>query len=204
MSRRNIKPTTFHDDSRSSDAGSVVAAPTRAKPRAAKDPAKDLLALQHSRVDPQLNGNPPSNAKPPPLGPDGEIQVHPVCYLSGAVLICVKQVDFSALPLEALQKYKHFFKLNPSDPAPAKKTKPHQTNGKKRQHEDSEDELSNSEDDSPYRFDLGAWRPRINKPELAKLARSHFSSLPQARENDVIVQFLYAVKTQGTLFPLPC
>jgi hypothetical protein len=75
MSRRNIKPTTFHDDSRSSDAGSVAAAPVRSKPRSVKDPAKDLLALQHSRVDPQLNGNLASNAKAPPLGPDGEIQV---------------------------------------------------------------------------------------------------------------------------------
>jgi hypothetical protein len=77
--------------------------------------------------------------------------------------------------------------------------------GKKRGgggHEDSEDEMSNSEDESPYRIDLGAWRPRINKPELAKVARAHFSNLPPARENDTIVQFLYAVKTQGTPYVL--
>jgi len=83
MSRRNIKPTTFHDDSRSSDAGSVAAAPTRTKPRSVKDPAKDLLALQHSRVDPQQNGHPGLNARPPPLGPDGEIQVCFPTYFSG-------------------------------------------------------------------------------------------------------------------------
>ena len=75
--------------------------------------------------------------------------------------------------------------------------------GKKRgHHEESDEEMSNSEDESPYRIDLGAWRPRINKPELAKQARAHFSTLPPARENDTIVQFLYAVKTQGT-FPTP-
>jgi Sin3 binding region of histone deacetylase complex subunit SAP30 len=99
--------------------------------------------------------------------------------------------------VEALQKYKHFFKLNPPEPTTSKKAKHNHTNGKKRQHDDSEDDVSNSEDDSPYRFDLGAWRPRINKPDLAKQARTHFSSLPQPREMDVIVQFLYSVKTQG-------
>jgi hypothetical protein len=78
MSRRNIKPTTFHDDSRSSDAGSVVnAAPPRAKTRTVKDPARDLLALREHRVDPRLdNGIPPTLVKPPPIGPDGEIQVY--------------------------------------------------------------------------------------------------------------------------------
>jgi hypothetical protein len=75
MSRRNIKPTTFHDDSRSSDAGSVAAAPSRSKPRTIKDPAKDLLALRDGRVDPQVNNIPTSNVKVPQLGPDGEIQV---------------------------------------------------------------------------------------------------------------------------------
>ena len=79
---------------------------------------------------------------------------------------------------------------------PIKKVK---TNGKKRQHDDSEEELSNSEDESPYRIDLGAWRPRINKSDLAKVARAHLNALPPARENDVIIQFLYAVKTQGSL-----
>lgn len=108
------------------------------------------------------------------------------------------------MPLEALQKYKHFFKLNPTEPAPPKKPKHNHTNGKKRQHDDSEDEFSNSEDDSPYRFDLGAWKPRVNRTELAKLARAHFTGLPQARENDVIVQFLYAVKTQGTRILVIC
>lgn len=79
MSRRNIKPTTFHDDSRSSDAGSVVAAPSRPKPRTVKDPAKDIaLARDNSRMDPQINGIPTSNAKLPPIGPDGEIQVFPL------------------------------------------------------------------------------------------------------------------------------
>ena len=76
MSRRNIKPTTFHDDSRSSDAGSVVAAPSRPKPRTVKDPAKDLAPVRdNSRTDSQINGIPTSNAKLPPIGPDGEIQV---------------------------------------------------------------------------------------------------------------------------------
>jgi len=64
--------------------------------------------------------------------------------------------------------------------------------------------MSNSEDESPYRIDLGAWRPRINKTELAKVARAHFSNLPPARENDSIVQFLYAVKTQGIPYVLGC
>jgi len=76
MSLRNIKPTTFHDDSRSSDAGSVVAAPARPKPRTVKDPAKDVApARDNGRTDSQLNGIPTSNAKLPPIGPDGEIQV---------------------------------------------------------------------------------------------------------------------------------
>jgi Sin3 binding region of histone deacetylase complex subunit SAP30 len=69
--------------------------------------------------------------------------------------------------------------------------------GKKRHREEDDDGLSNSDDDSPYRIDLGAWRPRISKPDIAKVARTHFNTLPQARENEVIVQFLYAVKTQG-------
>jgi hypothetical protein len=86
------------------------------------------------------------------------------------------------------------------EPPPNKKPKQVHSQGKKRQHDESEDDLSNSEDDSPYRIDLGAWKPRINKSELAKTARAHFSSLPQARENDTIVQFLYAVKTQGTKY----
>jgi hypothetical protein len=107
-------------------------------------------------------------------------------------------VDFNSLPIEALQKYKHHYHLPTYEPAPVKKPRSH-NNGKKRQREDSEDEFS-SDDDSPYRIDLGAWRPRINKPEVARMARAHFSSLPQARENDVIVQFLYAVKTQGKSF----
>lgn len=87
---------------------------------------------------------------------------------------------------------------------PAKKTKTAGGGaggqGKKRGgggHEESDEEMSNSEDESPYRIDLGAWRPRINKTELARIARAHFSNLPPARENDTIVQFLYAVKTQG-------
>ena len=79
MSRRNIKPTTFHDDSRSSDAGSVIAAPARSKPRTIKDPSKDLAPLRDNRVaaEPPLNGIPTSAPKLPPLGPDGEIQVFP-------------------------------------------------------------------------------------------------------------------------------
>jgi hypothetical protein len=78
MSRRNIKPTTFHDDSRSSDAGSVVTAPPRPKPRTIKDPVKEFPPLRDSRaVDPHPNGVQTSNAKLPPLGPDGEIQVCP-------------------------------------------------------------------------------------------------------------------------------
>lgn len=72
MSRRNIKPTTFHDDSRSSDAGSVAAAPSRSKPRTLKDPAKDLASVRDNRVDPQLNGIPTSAAKLAPLGLEGE------------------------------------------------------------------------------------------------------------------------------------
>ena len=81
---------------------------------------------------------------------------------------------------------------------PTKKSKTHHSHGKKRQHDESDEYVSNSEDESPYRIDLGAWRPRINRSELAKIARTHFSAQPPARENDVIVQFLYAVKTQGT------
>jgi len=79
MSRRNIKPTTFHDDSRSSDAGSVIAAPARSKPRTIKDPSKDLPPQRDNRTaaDPPLNGIPTSAAKLPTLGPDGEIQVPP-------------------------------------------------------------------------------------------------------------------------------
>lgn len=72
MSRRNIKPTTFHDDSRSSDAGSVVAGPSRSKPRTVKDPAKDLAPLRDNRADSQINGIPTSAAKLAPLGPEGE------------------------------------------------------------------------------------------------------------------------------------
>jgi hypothetical protein len=86
------------------------------------------------------------------------------------------------------------------EPPPQKKPKQNNSQGKKPPHDDSEDDLSNSEDENPYRIDLGAWRPRINKAELAKTARTHFGSLPQARENDTIVQFLYAVKMQGTQF----
>jgi Sin3 binding region of histone deacetylase complex subunit SAP30 len=81
---------------------------------------------------------------------------------------------------------------------PVKKQKSNHTHGKKRQHDESDEYLSNSEDESPYRIDLGAWKPRINKSDLAKIARQHFANLPPARENDVIVQFLYAIKTQGT------
>jgi hypothetical protein len=75
MSRRNIKPTTFHDDSRSSDAGSVAAAPSRSKPRSVKDPAKDLAPARDNRIDSQLNGIPTSAGKLAPLGPDGEVIV---------------------------------------------------------------------------------------------------------------------------------
>jgi len=85
MSRRNIKPTTFHDDSRSSDAGSVVTAPPRPKPRTIKDPTKDFPPLRDSRaVDPHPNGVQSSNAKLPPLGPDGEIQVCSFDVLCGS------------------------------------------------------------------------------------------------------------------------
>jgi hypothetical protein len=75
MSRRNIKPTTFHDDSRSSDTGSVVAAPSRSKQRNARDSAKDLLSLRDNKVDSQQNGHVTSGVKQPVLGADGEIQV---------------------------------------------------------------------------------------------------------------------------------
>jgi hypothetical protein len=79
MSRRNIKPTTFHDDSRSSDAGSVVAAP-RSKPRA-KDLAKDAAPVRE-RVS-QAEANALSaligSKSAPFIGPDGEVQV---CRLS--------------------------------------------------------------------------------------------------------------------------
>jgi Sin3 binding region of histone deacetylase complex subunit SAP30 len=83
------------------------------------------------------------------------------------------------------------------EPPPVKKSKSSNLHGKKRQHDDSDGDLSNSDEESPYRIDLGAWRPRVNKSDLAKVARVHFNSLPPARENDVIVQFLYAIKTQG-------
>src|SRR5208282_3835331 len=95
------------------------------------------------------------------------------------------------------------YNLSSLETQPTKKQKSNHTHGKKRQHDDSDEDVSNSEDESPYRIDLGAWRPRINKSELAKIARTHFSAQPPARENDVIVQFLYAIKTQGThLFSL--
>jgi Sin3 binding region of histone deacetylase complex subunit SAP30 len=110
-------------------------------------------------------------------------------------------MDFNALPVEALQKYKHHYNIAlPDSPPPQKSKKNTGTSGKKRPHEGLEDEGSNSEDESPYRIDLGAWRPRVNKADLAKAARTHFNNLPPARENDVIVQFLYTVKTQGS-FP---
>jgi hypothetical protein len=80
MSRRNIKPTTFHDDSRSSDAGSVVAAP-RSKSRA-KDPAKDAAPIRE-RVS-QAEANALSaligSKAVPFIGPDGEIQVSPLLF----------------------------------------------------------------------------------------------------------------------------
>lgn len=117
---------------------------------------------------------------------------------SKSVLI-VGQVDFNALPIDALQKYKHHYNITLPDAPPPQKSKTGRgVGGKKRPHEDSDDEVSNSEDDSPYRIDLGAWRPRINKSELAKAVRTHFNNLPPARENDVIVQFLYSIKTQGS------
>ena len=75
MSRRTVKPTVFHDDSRSSDAGSVAAAPSRSKPRNNRDAAKDLLAMHNEKVGVQQNGYPTSGVKGPPLGPEGEIQV---------------------------------------------------------------------------------------------------------------------------------
>jgi hypothetical protein len=75
MSRRTVKPTVFHDDSRSSDAGSVVAPPVRTKPRTNREPARDLLALQNDRVSSQQNGYPNTGVKGPLLGPEGEIQV---------------------------------------------------------------------------------------------------------------------------------
>jgi Sin3 binding region of histone deacetylase complex subunit SAP30 len=109
------------------------------------------------------------------------------------------QVDFNALPINALQKYKHLYNLSPMETThPPKRLKTNHSRGKKRHHDDSDDDVSNSEDESPYRIDLGAWRPRVNKSELAKIARTHFSAQPPVRENDVIVQFLYAIKTQGT------
>jgi len=75
MSRRVVKPTVFHDDSRSSDAGSVVAAPSRSKPRSNRDPAKDVFAAQNDKLVAQQNGYAPASVKVTPLGPDGEIQV---------------------------------------------------------------------------------------------------------------------------------
>ena len=83
------------------------------------------------------------------------------------------------------------------EPPPPKKSKTSLSNGKKRQHDESDEDASNSDGENLYRIDLGAWRPRINKAELAKLARTHFNSLTTVRENDSIVQFLYAIKTQG-------
>lgn len=77
-----------------------------------------------------------------------------------------------------------------------KRQKTNNSQGKKRRHDDSDDE-SDTDEESPYRVDLGAWRPRVDKVDLAKTVRTHFSTLPPARENDTIVQFLYAVKTQG-------
>jgi len=88
------------------------------------------------------------------------------------------------------------------EPLVAKKVRGGHGHGKKRHREEEEDGVSNSDDDSPYRIDLGAWRPRISKPDIAKIARTHFSSLPQARENEVIVQFLYAVKTQDKILKM--
>lgn len=83
------------------------------------------------------------------------------------------------------------------EPPPVKKAKTSNPHGKKRRHGDSDGDLSNSDDENQYRIDLGAWRPRINKSDLAKVARAHFNSLPPVRENDAIVQFLYTIKTQG-------
>ena len=88
MSRRNIKPTTFHDDSRSSDAGSVVAAP-RSKPRA-KDLAKDTAPVRE-RVS-QAEANALSaligSKSAPFIGPDGEVQVLPFYFRSRSLLTC--------------------------------------------------------------------------------------------------------------------
>jgi hypothetical protein len=83
------------------------------------------------------------------------------------------------------------------EPPPTKKQKSSNSHGKKRQHDDSEGDPSYSDEESPYRIDLGAWRPRVNKPDLAKIARTHFNAFTPPRENDIIVQFLYTVKTQG-------
>ena len=195
MSRRAVKPTVFHDDSRSSDAGSVVAAPARTKPRTNREPPKDLLGSQNDKLASQQNGYANTGVKGPPVGPEGEIQVFSLLptYFS---FVVNDQVDFNAFPIQVLEKYKHHYNLAVPDPPPPKK-KIHHSNAKKRSHEDSEEEASNSEDESPYRIDLGAWQPRINKSELAKAARTHFSTLPQARENDTIVHFLYATKMQG-------
>lgn len=119
-----------------------------------------------------------------------------------AITYIIDQVDFNAFPVEALQKYKHFYNLSSMETTnPPKKSRTNHSHGKKRPHNDSDEDVSNSDDDSPYRIDLGAWRPRVNKSELAKIARTHFSAQPPARENDVIVQFLYAIKTQGTPTP---
>jgi Sin3 binding region of histone deacetylase complex subunit SAP30 len=118
--------------------------------------------------------------------------------LYSAILIDYVQVDFNALPIEALQKYKQHYNLTLPEAPPPKKSKSNNLQSKKRHHEESEDALSNSEDESPYRFDLGAWKPRVNKDKLAKLARAHFNNLPPARENDTIVQLLYVIKTHGT------
>jgi hypothetical protein len=124
-------------------------------------------------------------------------------YLPNTPLLCAityihDQVDFNALPIEALQKYKHLYNLGSMETTyPPKKSRVNHSHGRKRRRDGSDEDFSNSEDESPYRIDLGAWRPRVNKSEMAKMTRTHFSALPPARENDVIVQFLYSIKTQG-------
>jgi hypothetical protein len=99
--------------------------------------------------------------------------------------------------VDALQKYKRHYQLTDAEANPPKKAKTFNSQGKKRHHEESEDRESGSEEESLYRIDLGAWRPRINKNELAATARSHFNNLPHLRENEAIVHFLYHVKMQG-------
>jgi Sin3 binding region of histone deacetylase complex subunit SAP30 len=106
-------------------------------------------------------------------------------------------VDFGALPVEALLKYKRHYRLSEADvPPPPQKSKNY-SRGKKRPREEEEEKRSDEEEESLYRIDLGAWRPRINKNELAGTARSHFNTMPHPRENETIVHFLYHVKTQG-------